>query len=122
AADDTRGAGTLRPGRPSRTGGARGEGLDWSPASTQGAFMRPEPIHIIILVIVILLIFVAPKLPMIAKNIGKSLTVFKSEVDDLRTDKEEDKGASEEAPRQIQERSSAPTVDDVTGGSAQQQA
>ena len=83
--------------------------------------MRPEPIHIIILVIVILLIFGAPKLPMIA-NIGKSLKVFKSEVDDLRTDKEKDKGASEEAPRQIQERSSAPTVDDVTGGSAQQQA
>lgn len=84
--------------------------------------MRPEPIHIIILLIVILLIFGAPKLPMIAKNIGKSLKVFKSEVDDLRTDKEKDKGASEEAPRQIQERSSAPTVDDVTGGSAQQQA
>lgn len=82
--------------------------------------MRPEPIHIIILVIVILLIFGAPKLPMIAKNIGKSLKVFKSEVDDLRTDKEKDKGASEEAPRQIQERSSAPTVDNVTGGSAQQ--
>ena len=82
--------------------------------------MRPEPIHIIILVIVILLIFGAPKLPMIAKNIGKSLKVFKSEVDDLRTDKDKDAGGSEEAPRQIQERSSAPTVDDVTGGSAQQ--
>jgi hypothetical protein len=41
-------------------------------------------------------------------------------VDDLRTDKDKDAGGSAEAPRQIQERSSAPTVDDVTGGSAQQ--
>lgn len=84
--------------------------------------MRPEPIHILILVIVILLIFGAPKLPMIAKNIGKSLKVFKSEVDDLRTDKDSEKGKaqSEEAPRQIQERSSAPTVDDVTGQDSSQ--
>lgn len=85
--------------------------------------MRPEPIHILILVIVILLIFGAPKLPMIAKNIGKSLKVFKSEVDDMRGDK--DKGADGEsdtsgsAPQQITRDSSTPSVDDVTGGSQQ---
>ncbi|GAB3061659.1 Sec-independent protein translocase subunit TatA [Sediminivirga luteola] len=48
--------------------------------------MRPEPIHIIILLIVVLIIFGAPKLPMIAKNIGKSMKIFKSEVKDLRDD------------------------------------
>lgn len=48
--------------------------------------MRPEPIHIVILLVVILLIFGAPKLPMIAKNLGKSMKIFKSEVKDLRND------------------------------------
>ena len=86
--------------------------------------MRPEPIHILILVIVILLIFGAPKLPMIAKNIGKSLKVFKSEVDDLRGEKDGNAGTTQrdEAPRQLDERSSAPTVDDVTGSSPSQDA
>lgn len=48
--------------------------------------MRPEPIHIIILLIVILIIFGAPKLPMIARNIGKSAKIFKSEMKDLRSE------------------------------------
>lgn len=76
--------------------------------------MRPEPIHILILVIVILLIFGAPKLPMIAKNVGKSLKVFKSEVDDLRGDKSEKDSADEER-KAVTDTSTAPSVDDVTG-------
>lgn len=79
--------------------------------------MRPEPIHILILVIVILLIFGAPKLPMIAKNIGKSLKVFKSEVDDLRGDKGEKDSEGEER-REVTGTPSAPSVDDVTGKSS----
>lgn len=79
--------------------------------------MRPEPIHILILVIVILLIFGAPKLPMIAKNIGKSLKVFKSEVDDLRGDKGEKESEGEER-KEVTGTSSAPSVDDVTGKSS----
>lgn len=47
-----------------------------------------SPVQLIILLVVILLIFGAPKLPLIAKNIGKSLKVFKSEVKDLRKDDE----------------------------------
>jgi sec-independent protein translocase protein TatA len=86
--------------------------------------MRPEPIHILILVIVILLIFGAPKLPMIAKNIGKSLKFFKTEVDELRGEKGGDSGTvqRDEAPRQLDEASSAPTVDDVTGSSPSEEA
>ena len=79
--------------------------------------MRPEPIHILILVIVILLIFGAPKLPMIAKNIGKSLKVFKSEVDDLRGDKGE-QDSEGEGRREVTGTASAPSVDDVTGKSS----
>ncbi|HLR44896.1 MAG TPA: twin-arginine translocase TatA/TatE family subunit [Brevibacterium sp.] len=84
--------------------------------------MRPEPIHILILVIVILLIFGAPKLPMIAKNIGKSLKVFKTEVDDLRGEKGDDgKGGKDSAGdtrREVTDTSSHPSVDDVTGEGA----
>ncbi|MFD1505184.1 twin-arginine translocase TatA/TatE family subunit [Georgenia yuyongxinii] len=50
-----------------------------------------QPTHIIILLLVILLIFGASKLPDIAKSIGQSLKVFKKEVKELR---EDDDGAS----------------------------
>lgn len=45
-----------------------------------------QPSHIIILLLVIILIFGASKLPDIASNIGKSLKVFKKEVKELRDD------------------------------------
>ncbi|MPV38902.1 Sec-independent protein translocase subunit TatA [Georgenia subflava] len=45
-----------------------------------------QPSHIIILVLVIILIFGASKLPDIASNIGKSMKVFKKEVKELRDD------------------------------------
>ncbi|GAA2091836.1 twin-arginine translocase TatA/TatE family subunit [Brevibacterium salitolerans] len=81
--------------------------------------MRPQPVHFIILLIVILLIFGAPKLPSIAKSIGKSLKVFKSEVDDLRGDSkgDEDDEDDDRPAKPLNRTSSAPTVDDVTRGS-----
>ncbi|GAA1629973.1 Sec-independent protein translocase subunit TatA [Georgenia ruanii] len=45
-----------------------------------------QPSHIIILLLVILLIFGASKLPDIAKSVGQSLKVFKKEVKELRED------------------------------------
>jgi len=45
-----------------------------------------HPSHIIILVVVIVLIFGATKLPDIARNVGQSLKVFKKEVKELRDD------------------------------------
>lgn len=76
--------------------------------------MRPEPIHILILLIVILVIFGAPKLPMIAKNLGKSMKIFKSEVKDLRSD-DPDRDADRheitdapERPADVQHRASRP--------------
>lgn len=50
--------------------------------------MHLSPMHIAVVVIVIILIFGAPKLPMLAKSIGQSLKIFKSEVKDLREDNE----------------------------------
>ncbi|MDR2374475.1 MAG: Sec-independent protein translocase subunit TatA [Bifidobacteriaceae bacterium] len=43
--------------------------------------------HIVVLVIVVLLLFGARKLPDIARSIGQSLKVFKKEVRELQEDK-----------------------------------
>ncbi|MCT1447617.1 Sec-independent protein translocase subunit TatA [Brevibacterium casei] len=51
--------------------------------------MNLSPMHIAVVVIVIILIFGAPKLPMLARSLGQSLKIFKSEVKDLRDDKDE---------------------------------
>ncbi|ROS74480.1 Sec-independent protein translocase subunit TatA [Cellulomonas sp. PhB143] len=45
-----------------------------------------KPWHIIVLVVVILLLFGARRLPDLAKSVGQSLKIFKSEVEDLRGD------------------------------------
>jgi sec-independent protein translocase protein TatA len=54
--------------------------------------------HFLILLVVILLLFGAPKLPGLAKSLGQSLKIFKSEMktDESKdsTDKPDDKPAS----------------------------
>lgn len=45
-----------------------------------------KPWHIIVLVVVILLLFGARRLPDLAKSVGQSLKIFKNEVKDLRDD------------------------------------
>jgi len=42
--------------------------------------------HIIVLVLVVLLLFGANRLPGLAKSVGQSMKIFKSEVKDLRDD------------------------------------
>jgi sec-independent protein translocase protein TatA len=42
-----------------------------------------RPIHYIILILIVLLIFGARRLPGVARSIGQSLKIFKSEVKDL---------------------------------------
>jgi sec-independent protein translocase protein TatA len=48
--------------------------------------MRPQAWHIILLLVVILLVFGASKLPDITRNVGRSMKIFKEEVKDLRDD------------------------------------
>nr|WP_243854568.1 twin-arginine translocase TatA/TatE family subunit [Canibacter zhoujuaniae] len=43
--------------------------------------------HLIIILLVILLLFGAPKLPQLAKSIGQSAKILKKEVSDLHDDK-----------------------------------
>lgn len=46
-----------------------------------------KPWHIIVLLVVIILLFGANRLPDLAKSLGQSLKIFKSEVKDLSDDK-----------------------------------
>jgi sec-independent protein translocase protein TatA len=49
--------------------------------------MRPEGWHILIIIVLAIVLFGAPKLPGIARSVGQSLRIFRSEVRQL---KEED--------------------------------
>jgi sec-independent protein translocase protein TatA len=49
--------------------------------------------HIIILVVVILLLFGATRLPDLARSVGQSLKIFKNEVKDLTDDGKRDDSA-----------------------------
>lgn len=44
------------------------------------------PVHLLILLIIIILLFGAPKLPGMARSLGQSMRIFKSEVDGLKND------------------------------------
>lgn len=48
--------------------------------------MRLQAWHAIVLLVVILLVFGASRLPDITRNVGKSMKIFKEEVKDLRDD------------------------------------
>jgi len=45
-----------------------------------------EPIHLLILLILVVLLFGAKRLPDMAKSVGQSMKIFKNEVKDLRED------------------------------------
>lgn len=56
------------------------------------------PVHLIILLVIIILLFGAPKLPGMARSLGQSMRIFKSEMDGLKNDKKKDAAqGSEEA-------------------------
>ena len=63
-----------------------------------GAF---KPWHWIVILVLLILLFGANKLPDIASNLGQSLKVFKKEVKELR--EEDDAGAQQKPPAQIQQ-------------------
>lgn len=57
-----------------------------------------KPWHIIVLVVVILLLFGARRLPDLARSVGQSLKIFKSEVKDLTDDGRRDAGPTTPDP------------------------
>lgn len=54
-----------------------------------------KPWHVIVLLVVVLLLFGAKRLPDLAKSVGESLKIFKSELKDLT---EDDKPATPVTP------------------------
>lgn len=60
--------------------------------------MNIGPAQILILVLVVLLLFGARKLPELARSVGRSMRIFKSEVQEMK-----EESASAAAPQQEQE-------------------
>ena len=60
-----------------------------------------KPWHWIVILVLLILLFGANKLPDIASNLGQSLKVFKKEVKELR--EEDGAGAQQKPPAQIQQ-------------------
>ena len=65
--------------------------------------------HILVLLVVVLLLFGAPKLPELARNLGKSLNILKEETQNLRDPKPEDDdegkpvGGADGAPKEARD-------------------
>lgn len=49
-----------------------------------------NPVMLIVLLIIIILLFGAPKLPGMARSLGQSMRIFKSEVDGMKKDNKND--------------------------------
>ncbi len=54
-------------------------------------FLR-EPSHILILLIVVLVLFGAKRLPDSARSLGRSMRIFKSEIKEMNTDEKKAEG------------------------------
>ena len=57
-------------------------------------FLR-EPSHILLLLIVVVVLFGAKRLPDSARSLGRSLRIFKSEMKEMKNDGDEKKGGSD---------------------------
>ena len=57
-------------------------------------FLR-EPSHILILLIVVVVLFGAKRLPDSARSLGKSLRIFKGEMKEMKKDGEEKKDGTD---------------------------
>lgn len=60
-----------------------------------GGKLFDSPVLIIIIIVVALLLFGAPKLPGMARSIGQSLRIFKSEVKQMKDDPEQPSNATD---------------------------
>ena len=57
--------------------------------------MRLEGWHIVIIIVIAILLFGAPKLPGLARSVGQSLRIFKSEVKQMKDENKSDSAAEE---------------------------
>ncbi|QGQ19336.1 twin-arginine translocase TatA/TatE family subunit [Cellulomonas sp. JZ18] len=59
--------------------------------------MRPQLSHILIVLVVVVLLFGANRLPGLARSVGQSMKIFKNEVKDLADDDRRDAAAPKTA-------------------------
>jgi sec-independent protein translocase protein TatA len=76
--------------------------------------MKPSFVQIAIVILIIVIIFGAPKLPQLARSLGQSMKIFKSEVKDLRDD--EDASATKSTEPGALNQNSSTDSDKATGG------
>lgn len=65
-------------------------------------FRSLGPPEIIMILVVLVLLFGAKRLPDAARSLGRSMRIFKSEVKEMRTDDQDDK--PHERPREVEGR------------------
>ena len=63
-----------------------------------------NPWAIVLLIVLVILLFGANKLPGLARNMGKSMRIFKSEVEELRGDEKGSEDEDETVPRSSRQR------------------
>ncbi|GAA1542490.1 MULTISPECIES: Sec-independent protein translocase subunit TatA [Brevibacterium] len=73
--------------------------------------MKPSFVQIAIVILIIVIIFGAPKLPGLARSLGQSMKIFKSEVKDLRDDDEPKKTEPGELNRETGEKDTSTTAE-----------
>lgn len=69
-----------------------------------------QPWHILILVLVVVLLFGAKRLPDAARSVGKSMKIFKAETKDLSGDKDKAAEATEEVETKQLPQAAAPAA------------
>ncbi|MFF1830844.1 Sec-independent protein translocase subunit TatA [Paenarthrobacter sp. NPDC058040] len=66
--------------------------------------MRLEGWHLIIIIVLALVLFAAPKLPSMARSIGQSMRIFKSEVREMKKDGSSESKESKDASDAVEGR------------------
>lgn len=85
--------------------------------------MRLQFWHLIVLLLVVLLLFGANRLPDLARSVGKSMKIFKSEIKDLRDEPADaappaPPAATSSAPPTVGPQQEAPTAPPSTDAAA----
>lgn len=66
--------------------------------------------HLLVIVFLVLLLFGAPKLPALAKSVGQSMKIFKSEIKSDKSDKDVDDAAVPPVPPTATQAPADPTI------------
>lgn len=79
------------------------------------------PMEILLIVFVILLLFGSAKLPDLARSVGRSARIFKSEVSEMQNDGKQQTATAETAVDQNAPQQTAAPQREITSGPANQQ-